>query len=167
MPAYTVTPSTGGTVTVNGVRPFTKNQTGGDAGAVEIHDANGKVTNPAIDGQAATSVYAESAGNAVVDAIVLAANNSPVVTAAPTAPTGTAQVGQVLTAHDGTASGTPAPTASRQWYANGVAIAGAVGATYNPVAGNVGKTITTKTTWTNTAGVIVSVASAATAAVIA
>jgi hypothetical protein len=80
--------------------------------------------------------------------------------------TGTAQVGQVLTTTNGTWNGTPAPTYTRQWKANGVAIVGATGTTYTPVVGDIGKTITCTITATNTAGATTAT-SAATAAVIA
>lgn len=78
--------------------------------------------------------------------------------------TGTSRVGQTLTSTTGTWSGSP--TFTRQWKANGIAISGATGATYVPVVGDVGKTITVTVTATNDAG-NVSVTSAATAAVIA
>jgi len=71
------------------------------------------------------------------------------VTTVPGVPmiTGTAQVGQVLTANPGT--WTPAPTTfSYQWLRNGVAIAGATGATYTPVAADVGTTLTVRVTGT-------------------
>lgn len=78
--------------------------------------------------------------------------------------TGTAQVGQVLTASDGTWTGSP--TIARQWKADGDAIAGATAVTYTPVAGDIGKAITVTVTATNSKG-SVSSTSAATAAVIA
>ena len=68
--------------------------------------------------------------------------NAPAVenTVAPSI-TGTAAVGQVLTAHDGT--WTPADaTLTRQWKRNGAAIAGATGATYTLTVDDLGKAIT-------------------------
>lgn len=91
--------------------------------------------------------------------------NAPVNTVAPSI-TGTAQVGQTLTGATGTWTGTPAPTLTRQWLANDVAIVGATGATYVPVVGDVGKTIKLRVTGTNTSG-SAQATSAATAAVIA
>lgn len=88
---------------------------------------------------------------------------SPVITAAP-AITGTAKVGQTLTSSTGTWSGSP--TYARQWFAGGTAIAGATAATYVPVTGDIGKTITVRVTATNDKG-SVSATSAATAAVVA
>jgi hypothetical protein len=79
---------------------------------------------------------------------------------------GTAQVGSVLTRVNGTWSGTAPITYSHQWYANGVLIPGATGATYTPVDGDVGKAITIKTTASNAVG-SVTVTSAATSAVVA
>ncbi len=88
---------------------------------------------------------------------------TPVNTAAP-AITGTPRVGQTLTATNGTWLGSP--TFKRQWKANGVAINGATGATYAPVAADTGKTITVTVTATNGRGWVTNT-SAATAAVVA
>ncbi len=69
-------------------------------------------------------VQTSAATSAVVDPNAPAVEN----TVAPSI-SGTAAVGQVLTAHDGTWN--PADTTlARQWKRNGVAIAGATGATY-------------------------------------
>jgi hypothetical protein len=89
----------------------------------------------------------------------------PVNTVAP-AITGTAKVGQTLTASLGTWTGKPTPALTRQWKAAGVAILGATAATYVPVVGDIGKVITVTVTGTSSAGVK-SATSAATAAVIA
>lgn len=94
---------------------------------------------------------------------VVAGVGTPVNSAAPTI-TGTAQVGQTLTAANGTWSGTP--TYTRQWKANGAPILGATAATYVPVAGDVGKTITVTVTATNGRGWVAKT-SAPTSAVIA
>jgi PKD repeat protein len=81
---------------------------------------------------------------------------APANTAAPTI-TGTAAIGQLLTAHDGTFSGSPA-THTYQWQqcdaagANCTTIAGATGATYVVAAADVGHTIRVVDTATNTAG---------------
>lgn len=77
---------------------------------------------------------------------------------------GTARVGQTLTSTTGTWDEEPVLT--RQWKAAGVAISGATAATYVPVTGDLGKTITVTVTGTNPRGSN-SVTSAATAAVIA
>lgn len=77
--------------------------------------------------------------------------SAPVNTVAP-AITGTPTVGQTLTVSNGTWSGVPNPTFTRQWYANGVAIAGATGATRVLAAGEQGKVITVVVTATNSAG---------------
>lgn len=61
--------------------------------------------------------------------------------------TGTAKVGQVLTASDGAPR---AGTVTRQWRRAGAAIAGATGATYSPVAEDIGSAITVTTTITST-----------------
>lgn len=80
--------------------------------------------------------------------------------------TGTAQVGVELTATPGTWTGSPAPTFAYQWQAGGTDIAGAMNATYTPVAGDVGKTLAVVVTASNSQG-DTSATSAATAAVIA
>jgi hypothetical protein len=158
MPDYNLTPIGGDPLTVTGTRPFDKRKTGGPAGALSLVDATGSA--------ASDTVFADNRdGDAIVAAIITAANNSPVNTVLPTI-TGTAKVAQVLTAVDGTWTGTPAPTKTRQWFADGVAIAGATGATYTPVAGDIGKVVTVTVTGTNTAGTD-DATSAGTAAVIA
>ena len=90
---------------------------------------------------------------------------APANTGAP-AVTGTARVGFTLTATNGTWTGRNTPTYTRQWRAGGVDIAGATGTTYQPVVGDIGKTITVVVTARNRAGVATAT-SAATAAVIA
>lgn len=80
--------------------------------------------------------------------------------------TGTARVGETLTGDDGEWAGTPAPTLTRQWFADGVEIDGATGGTYVPVAGDIGKEITLTVTATNPAGTV-SATSEPTAAVVA
>jgi hypothetical protein len=97
-------------------------------------------------------------------ATVIAAT-TPANTVAPTI-TGTAQVGATLTAHDGTWTGAPTPTITRQWKKDGVAIGGATGTTYVPVVGDIDAVITLTVTGTNVNSAV-SATSAATAAVIA
>lgn len=80
--------------------------------------------------------------------------------------TGTAQVGVLLTASDGTWTAVPAPVFTYQWEADGVAIVDATDATYTPVVGDIGAVITVVVTATNTSG-SGSAESAATEAVIA
>lgn len=81
---------------------------------------------------------------------------APVTAVAPTVgvPTisGTAAVGQTLTATGGAVTGTPAPTTAWQWLRNGAAISGATSATYVVVAADQGTSITVTQTATNSAG---------------
>ena len=90
---------------------------------------------------------------------------APANTVAPSI-SGTAKVGQTLTAANGTWTGRPTPTLTRQWRADGNAISGATGATYVPVEGDIGKAITVRVTGANPYG-SAAVTSAATAAVVA
>lgn len=76
---------------------------------------------------------------------------APAFTAAP-AITGTPKVGVVLTSTNGTVTGDATITYTRQWYADGVAIAAATATTYTPVTGDVGKTISVRVTAVNGAG---------------
>lgn len=72
---------------------------------------------------------------------------TPTVTAAPTISGDTVE-GGTLTGATGTASGTPAPTAARQWLADGVAVSGATGATFT-TTGRAGQAISLRVTWSN------------------
>ena len=67
--------------------------------------------------------------------------------------TGTARVGETLTGNDGSWTGTPDPSLTRQWFADGAEIAGATGTTYVPVADDIGKAITITVTASSPAGV--------------
>src|SRR5579875_3288854 len=85
-----------------------------------------------------------------------AAGTAPTNTALP-AITGTAQVGQTLTAGDGTWTGSPtaytyAWSSCDQYGANCSAISGATSKTYAPVAGDVGHTLRVTVTATNGSG---------------
>lgn len=79
---------------------------------------------------------------------------------------GTAKVGQTLTAAVGTWTGTPGPAYSYQWKVAGVAVSGAVASTYVPKTADIGKTVTVTVTGTNVLGTD-SATSVATSAVIA
>lgn len=108
------------------------------------------------------------AGRASVKSAETAAVTGAVAPANTVAPaiTGTAQVGQTLTASNGTWTGSPIPTIWRQWLADGEEIEGEIGATYDPVEGDIGKAISLRVTGTNVRG-SVTVETAETDAVIA
>ena len=76
---------------------------------------------------------------------------APSDTAVPTV-SGTAQVGQTLTAHDGTWSGTTPITYTHQWQREGTNITGATGSTYTPASADVAHTLDVVVTAHNTAG---------------
>jgi hypothetical protein len=89
--------------------------------------------------------------------------SAPVNTVLP-AITGTAQVGETLTATPGTWTGRETPSLSYQWNVDGSPVPGANALTYQPVAADEGDTITVTVTGTNWAGAA-SATSAATSAV--
>lgn len=78
-------------------------------------------------------------------------NVAPVITGVPTI-SGTATVGNTLTASPASVSGTPTPTRTWQWRRNGVDIGGATNSTYTLVGDDYGVTITVRQTETNVAG---------------
>ena len=94
---------------------------------------------------------------------------APVIIALPGLPgiTGTAQVGQILTASTGTWANVPTSVAY-QWNSSaGGAISGATASTYVPVTGDIGNTLTVSVVATNSIGPSSPAQSAATPAVIA
>lgn len=76
---------------------------------------------------------------------------APANTVAPTI-TGTAQVGETLTAAAGTWSGREAPALSYQWNVDGEPVPGATGETYEPAAADEGEEVTVTVTGRNWAG---------------
>lgn len=66
--------------------------------------------------------------------------------------TGTAQVGEVLTASTGDWSGDETITYAYAWFADDVLISDETAATYTVLIGDIGKVITVKVTATNSAG---------------
>lgn len=74
--------------------------------------------------------------------------------------TGTATVGQLLTVTNGTFTGDALITYERQWFAGGVAIAGATGATFTLTAAQQGKIIQARVAASNASGSAVSFSNA-------
>jgi hypothetical protein len=81
--------------------------------------------------------------------IVTPQDANPVNTVAP-AISGTLDYGNVLTCSNGTWTGYPAPTLTKQWQKNGTNISGQTGNTYTSVIGDVGSVVTCEVTGTNT-----------------
>lgn len=81
----------------------------------------------------------------------------PFMVSGPTV-TGTAKVGETLTASPGTWQG--APTYAYQWLADGVAISGATSATYEAAEPDEGKVIVVRVTATNAGGSAVATSAA-------
>ncbi|AHJ10711.1 hypothetical protein P106B_28 [Rhizobium phage vB_RglS_P106B] len=79
------------------------------------------------------------------------AGNPPVLTVNP-AITGTPEVGETLTVSDGTFTGDAVITYTYQWFAGGVAIAGANASTFDLTAAQLGKVITARVHATNASG---------------
>lgn len=103
---------------------------------------------------AALKDFFDAAKDAVELAETISTYTVPVNTVAPTAPSGTAQVGETLTADDGTWTGTPTPTITYQWLRDGAPIEGETAATYDLVADDEGAVITVAVTATNAKGVV-------------
>ncbi len=111
-----------------------------------------------------TPVPASSQASSVIAALAPTNTQPPQIS-------GTPQVGQTLTATNGTWTGTPPLTYSYQWQdcdANGAncsTIAGATGSTYTPATSDLGSRLSVQVTATNAANAPVSAGSAATATV--
>lgn len=65
---------------------------------------------------------------------------------------GTPLVGTPVSYTPGVVAGLPAPSVTRQWLLNGVAISGATNLTYTPVAGDAGQALSVRETATNVNG---------------
>jgi hypothetical protein len=117
---------------------------------VDPSDAGHKLRVKVTGTNSVTAVTATSAATATITV-------PPANTVLPSI-TGTAAVGQVLTGNDGTWTGSPTPTLSRQWRrcdtggANCVNIASATGTTYTLVQADASSTIRLHVTATSTSG---------------
>jgi hypothetical protein len=109
-------------------------------------------------GGSAPSVTSSAAGP------IIAAGSVPVNTVLPTL-AGTAQVGQTLSATNGTWTNSPT-SFTYQWNRAGKPIGGATASTYVPVSADVGNTVTISITATNSSGSSTPATSAATSSVI-
>ena len=130
------------------------------AGAT-VQAATGRVTVPTaavLAGAAVTVTATNSGGEAATGfrATVTAAP-APVLPFLLTVPllAGSARIGSTLTAGTGTWGGYPAPTAPRQWLRDGVAIAGASGASYRLAPADDGRAICCRVTARNAVGTVV------------
>jgi hypothetical protein len=100
----------------------------------------------AVNGRGARSIFNDPPA-AVPGEIPVA---EPAIVTSPVI-TGSAVAGGTLSSTLGTASGNPAPNATRQWLADGVAISGATGATLD-TTGRAGQSISLRVTWSNSIG---------------
>lgn len=140
------------------------------ADGVEIVGATG-LTHVLTEAENGAKISVEVTGSSVAGSVVKASNETAVVTMAPVNDvlpviTGTAQVGEELTATTGDWHGDATITYAYAWYADDVVIAGQTAATYTVLVGDIGAVITVKVTATNSVGSTVA-ESAATDAVIA
>lgn len=125
----------------------------------------------AVTLQAATTAdtFNNTSGNDIPTTVINFTGGAVTVTQPNTAGTasitGTPVVGQTLTASVADANGTTGVTIAYQWFANGVAIAGATGMTYQLTQNELSKTITVQATYTDQNGYAENPTSAATAAV--
>ena len=121
----------------------------------------------ATGGTVETPTYAAIVGSTTHETLSWTAGSAAaaVVNSVTANITGTAQVGQVLTAA-GTWTGTPTPTLTYQWYVGGVIKVGSTASTYTVVAADVGKTAVVVVTGTNPVNTV-TVTTAPTAAIIA
>lgn len=87
----------------------------------------------------------------VIEVAPTLAGIAPTLTVNP-AITGTASVGTTLTLSNGTFTGDAPITYAYQWFAGGVAIAGATASTYTLTSAQVGKVITGRVTASNASG---------------
>lgn len=110
--------------------------------AVDVYDAANNVA------KLTSSLWVNSN---VVKINAAASGSAPDNTVLP-AITGTAEVGETLTASAGTWTGTAPITYGYRWFAGGEAIPGANAATYVPVGGDTGKAISVLVTASNPAG---------------
>ena len=116
-----------------------------------------KVTGTKTGYTTASQTSAATAAVAEADPLNFTATPTPTIT-------GTAKVGQTLTAKPGT--WTPAPDKlATQWLRDGTAITGATGTTYQATTADTGKKLSVKVTGTKTGYTTASKTSAATAAV--
>ena len=118
-------------------------------------DAKGQVSVPATAaGSATVTVTAtNSGGSATVSFVATVAVRilPPVLVLAPVL-AGTGRIGEPVTVSTGSWSGVPAPTTSVAWLRDGVAIVGATGMSYTPVAADDGKSLSARVTATNAGG---------------
>lgn len=126
--------------------------TGGsvDPASAEVEEGAATTTFTAGSSPGAASVTATVGPTAATAPITV---NGSVPTVSTPSLTGSGRVGEVLTCTPGNATGgNPAPSAETILLANGAAIPGQSGLSYTPVAADVGKSITCRTTVTNSAG---------------
>ncbi|MFL6088824.1 MAG: carboxypeptidase regulatory-like domain-containing protein [Aeromicrobium sp.] len=131
--SYTYVWRAGGTV-VSGATSKTYSPVAGDVGKTITVEVTAKKSG-FTDGTAASS---PTAAVQAADGSVLSNTAAPTIS-------GTAKVGQTLTANEGAWSATP-DSFTYVWKAGGTTISGATSKTYVPVAGDVGKTITVTVT---------------------
>ena len=126
-------------------------------------DAKGRVSVPATAaGSATVTVTATNSGGSArvsFTATVAVRIVPPLLVLAP-ALAGTGRIGEPVTVSTGSWSGVPAPATSVAWLRDGVAIAGATGTGYTPVAADDGSSLSARVTATNAGGSVAIVTAA-------
>jgi hypothetical protein len=151
---------TGGTITLDGTTGLSFSV--GDGTADETMTFSGTITNinNALSGMSVTagstgdrtlSITATNTTGSRAANVGVQFGSIPVFTVDP-AISGDLDYGNTLTCSDGTVTGYPTPTLTRQWQSDGVNISGETGNTYTSVFGDVGDTITCEVTATNAYG---------------
>jgi len=151
---------TGGTITLDGTTGLSFDVGDGTADATMTFSGTITNINNALSGM---SVTAGSTGDRTLAIVATNTTGSrsanvavqfgsvPAFTVDP-AISGDTDYGNVLTCSDGTVTGYPTPTLTRQWQNEGTNIGGETGATYTSVFGDVGEDITCEVTATNVFG---------------
>jgi outer membrane protein OmpA-like peptidoglycan-associated protein len=157
--SVTITDSANGTCTSGN---WTDDGPDGNGLGGELYTATCAISSNESAGETMTATYS-GADYSTLTSNETGIDDAPAITAATM--TGTAGVGDVLTAGSSGVTGYPAPTESYQWLDNGVNVTGATSSTYTVQTSDVGHVIAVAVTETNGLGSAATATSAASATV--